>query len=150
MLWKKRIPSSSHGKTHLVARGDGRIGGQIVTRGWPWSLKQWWIFRKKATHLTSSENSGKVSRIRIKELIIFGSCSKHAWNMNTAWGWFLLDFFLVCVGLLALVIIPALEREGQDLIDSVLIVPWPQYFQDFVVLMLANGKWVFKIGSLLA
>lgn len=36
--------------------------------------------------------------------------------------WFLLDFFLVCVGLLALVIIPALEREGQDLIDSVLIV----------------------------
>ena len=70
--------------------------------------------------------------------------------MNTAWGWFLLDFFLVCVGLLALVIIPALEREGQDLIDSVLIVPWSQHFQDFVVLMLANGKWVFKIGSLLA
>ena len=68
---EKEDSQQSHGKTHLVAPGDGRIGGQIVTRGWPWSLTQWWIFRKKATHLTSSENSGKVSKIRIKELIIF-------------------------------------------------------------------------------
>jgi len=30
---EKEDSQQSHGKTHLVAPGDGRIGGQIVTRG---------------------------------------------------------------------------------------------------------------------
>lgn len=37
-------------------------------------------------------------------------------------GWFLLDFFLVCLGLLALVVIPTIETGAQEGFEQVLIV----------------------------
>lgn len=37
-------------------------------------------------------------------------------------GWFLLDFFLVCLGLLALVVIPTIEQGAQEGFEQVLIV----------------------------
>ena len=58
---------------------------------------------------------------KIPQIITHGALLRFT---KPGWGWFLLDFFLVCLGLLALVVIPTIEQGAQEGFEQVLIVTW--------------------------
>ena len=73
---------------------------------------------------------------KIPQIITHGALLRFT---NPGWGWFLLDFFLVCLGLLALVVIPTIEQGAQEGFEQVLIVTW--WFVGPLARSLGVWKW---------